>query len=168
MRLVDHDPLIGPYLPLPGLFDRYGYRTELRADPYDGPRLTIVVAGRPTVRIHCDGSWTRDDGHTGPDAHSLFDLYREERVETAVRHMVDRDLKGMARDLLDMDGIRASRIDHATVTRHGLEIGYRDRHGIPHTTIIRGWKARHRRLIREWDHTSMKETNACARSDCAG
>lgn len=126
---------------LPAL-NRLGYRADVREASVYGSRCVVVVSGAPTTRVLNDGSWERDDGMEGSDPTSLLGLYREERVEQAVRHLARHDLKGVACDILIAAGIPVGVILDAVEHDGGLAVSYRRVEGVPEDTVIHDWTAR--------------------------
>lgn len=126
---------------LPAL-NRLGYRADVREASVCGSRCVVVVSGAPITRVLNDGSWERDDGMEGSDPTSLLGLYREERVEQAVRHLARHDLKGVACDILIAAGIPVGVILDAVEHDGGLAVSYRRVEGVPEDTVIHDWTAR--------------------------
>lgn len=100
-------------LVLPEL-EALGYRAHVMPSYLD-ERFTVRVGRMPTARVLHDGSWRRDDGVDGPDPDALVDAYRDDRARQ-VRHNLDADdMRGIARDVLELDmGQRVGCITNVT------------------------------------------------------
>lgn len=114
---------------------RLGYHADLIPGHAGAPTLT--VGRHDDAHILFDGSWRRDDGQAGPDPASLLAAYRADRLREARRHLASTDLKGMARDLIELDhGTPVSAIHAARLDRDGLHADYRAWNRPPETIIL--------------------------------
>lgn len=114
---------------------RLGYHADLT--PGHGGAPTLTVGRHDDARILFDGSWRRDDDRSGPDPASLLASYRRDRLQEARRHLASTDLKGMARDLIELDHDTPVSIIHtARLDATGLHVSYRAWNRPPETIIL--------------------------------
>ena len=71
---------------------------------------TMSIGRAATVDIYNDGTWTRRDGFHGRTPQELLDLMRQDRGDEVARHLARHDLRALAQDALNAQGVEAASI----------------------------------------------------------
>lgn len=112
-------------------------------------QVCIMRIGRSaTVDVFNDGSWTRRDGLHGSTPQELLDLMKAERSKEVELHLSRNDLRALAQDTLNANGIEATAVRSVRPFEDGsMEVEAYVHSGRPQTMrIASGWDA----VCRRW------------------
>lgn len=80
---------------------------------------TMSIGRTATVDIYNDGTWTRRDGFRGHTPQELLELMRHDRSVEVERHLARRDLRALARDALNAQGVETTGVRTVRVLADG-------------------------------------------------